>query len=150
MTTATTSLPLISQAKQYLERTAVIDSEGEFPYEALLGASARVATALLTGRDDLGEERVAFLVVPGFPWVAVQWGIWRAGGIAVPLPLGYSESECEYMLADTRPTAFVYDEPGKSMATALAARLGLRPLSCADALQGQTTRCPKWIAPGGP
>ena len=66
-----------------------------------------------------------------------------AGGIAVPLPLGYSESECEYMLADTRPTTFVYDEPGKSMATALAARLGLRPLSCADALQGQTTALPE-------
>ena len=28
-----------------------------------------------------------FLLTPGFPWVAVQWGIWRAGGVAVPLPL---------------------------------------------------------------
>jgi hypothetical protein len=30
---------------------------------------------------------MAFVVAPGFHWVAVQWGIWRAGGVAVPLPL---------------------------------------------------------------
>ena len=33
----------------------------------------------------LQERPVAFLVPPGFHYVAVQWGIWRAGGIAVPL-----------------------------------------------------------------
>ncbi len=66
---------------------AVVDSQGSFTYNDLLDASSRVATALLAGREDLQEERVAFLLAPGFPWVAVQWGIWRAGGVAVPLPL---------------------------------------------------------------
>ena len=61
--------------------------QGAFTYNDLLDASSRVATALLAGREDLQEERVAFLVTPGFPWVAAQWGIWRAGGVAVPLPL---------------------------------------------------------------
>ena len=36
---------------------------------------------------------MAFLITPGFPWVAVQWGIWQAGGIAVPLPLNSTKPE---------------------------------------------------------
>ena len=75
-------VPLIAQAERHGGRTAVIDSQGTFTYNDLLDASSRVATALLAGREDLQEERVAFLLAPGFPWVAVQWGIWRAGGVA--------------------------------------------------------------------
>ncbi len=54
---------------------AVVDTQGAFTYNDLVGASSRVTTTLLNGRLDLQEERVAFLVTPGFPWVAVQWGI---------------------------------------------------------------------------
>ena len=57
-----------------------------------MDASSDVATALLAGRDDLREERVAFVLTPGFPWVAAQWGIWRAGGIAVPLPVNSTKA----------------------------------------------------------
>ena len=78
-------VPLIAHAQRHNGRIAVVDSQGSFTYNDLLDASSRVATALLAGREDLQEERVAFLVTPGFPWVATQWGIWRAGGVAVPL-----------------------------------------------------------------
>ena len=88
----TNSVPLIAHAYRHAGRTAVVDSQGSFSYSDLLDASSRVATALLAGRDDLREERVAFLVTPGFPWVAVQWGIWRAGGVAVPLPLNSTKT----------------------------------------------------------
>jgi len=44
-----------------------------------------VASALLDGAADLGEARVAFLVRPGHEYVATLLGIWRAGGVAVPL-----------------------------------------------------------------
>ncbi|MGB9253782.1 MAG: hypothetical protein WCC25_03000, partial [Candidatus Korobacteraceae bacterium] len=72
--------PLISRAREHRARTAIVDCEGTYSYADLLDASARIAAALLAGREDLNEERIAFLVVPGFPWAAVQWGIWRAGG----------------------------------------------------------------------
>src|SRR5256885_13269922 len=48
-----------------------------FPYTTLF-------RSLLAGRDDLAEARVAFLAPPGFHHVAIQWGIWRASGIAIP------------------------------------------------------------------
>ena len=94
-------VPLIAQAEGHGGRTAVVDSRRSFTYNDLLDASSRVATALLDGREDLQEERVAFLVTPGFPWAAVQWGIWRAGGVAVPLPVNATRSELEYFIDDT-------------------------------------------------
>src|SRR5579859_451260 len=90
--------PLIAQAQLYRGRIAIVDSQGSFRYDDLLDASSRVATALLAGREDLQEERVAFLMTPGFPWIAVQWGIWRAGGVAVPLPLSSTKPELEYFI----------------------------------------------------
>ena len=66
----------------------------------MLDASARVAACLLAGRDDLAEARVAFLAPPGFHYVAIQWGIWRAGGIAVPLAVSHPPAELAYVILD--------------------------------------------------
>ncbi len=62
---------------------------------------------LLDGSADLEEARIAFLMSPGFDYVATQWGIWRAGGIAVPLALMYPRAELEYVLDDTQAATVV-------------------------------------------
>ena len=121
-------LSLIVQAQRHGDRTAVIDSQGSFTYNDLLDASSRVARALLGRREDLHEERVAFLVTPGFPWVAVQWGIWRAGGIAVPLPINTRKPELEYFIDDTKASILVLDAPASSL-LAIEASRGIRALS---------------------
>ena len=95
-----TPLPLIARAEAQRERAALITPEGVFTYADLLDASARVATTLLANQADLGEARVAFLVPPGFHHVAVQWGIWRAGGVAVPLAVSHPSPELEYVVRD--------------------------------------------------
>jgi malonyl-CoA/methylmalonyl-CoA synthetase len=102
-------IPLIANALSHGACTAVVDAQGTFTYDDLLDASSRAATTLLAGREDLHEERVAFLVTPGFPWVVVQWGIWRAGGVAVPLPLNSTRPELEYLIDDTRASTVVFD-----------------------------------------
>ena len=102
-------LPLIARGRQYAPRVSIADLQGTYTYADLLQASSSVAAALLAGRDDLREERVAFLLAPGFPWVATQWGIWRAGGIAVPLPLNAAPPELEYLLDDTGSSMLVLD-----------------------------------------
>ena len=56
---------------------------------------------LAQARDDRREARVALLVAPGFEYSAAQWGIWRAGGIKVPLCLSATEGEWEYALTDS-------------------------------------------------
>src|SRR3970040_1840219 len=96
----TVELPMCIRARTHGGRTAIVASDGAFTYDELLSASERVATGLLNGVGDLGEERVAFLAPPGFAWVAAQWGIWRAGGIAVPLAASHPPPEHEYVIRD--------------------------------------------------
>jgi malonyl-CoA/methylmalonyl-CoA synthetase len=124
MKDSTGHLPLIARAEVHSARTAVIDAEGVFTYNRLLQASTCVASALLDGLDDLGEKRIPFLVTPGFPWVAVQWGIGRAGGVAVPLPLGSPTKELEYFIDDTQAAALVTDAAGGSGTWIAPALLG--------------------------
>ncbi|HKM86660.1 MAG TPA: acyl-CoA synthetase [Terriglobales bacterium] len=121
-------IPLIAQAQRHEGRTAIVDSQGSFPhtYNDLLDASSRVAAALLAGREDLREERVAFLMTPGFPWVAAQWGIWQAGGVAVPLPLNSTRPELEYFLDDTGASTLVFDALAAPLLSPLAAARDIR------------------------
>ena len=68
-----------------LPRKGAVTADGQdYSYDSLLSVSEGIAASLLDGSTDLGEERVAFLIPASFEYVAVQWGIWRAGGIAVP------------------------------------------------------------------
>jgi malonyl-CoA/methylmalonyl-CoA synthetase len=129
VTTAESSFPLKTRAQQHSARTAIIDSQGAFTYHDLLAASARVAASLLAGRADLHEDRIAFSLAPGFPWVAVQWGIWLAGGLSVPLPLNAPRTELEYFIADSGASALVYDAASAETLSPIAAARGLRTFS---------------------
>ncbi|HEX2205891.1 MAG TPA: acyl-CoA synthetase [Longimicrobium sp.] len=100
MTAPTLEPPIVARARTHLDQTAVVSPEGTFTYAELLDASARIAAALLDGRADLGEARVAFLAPPGWDYIAVQWGVWRAGGIAVPLAVSHPPAELEYVVRD--------------------------------------------------
>jgi malonyl-CoA/methylmalonyl-CoA synthetase len=113
----------------YPGNAAVLDSQGSFSYDQLIDASARVATALFAGRTDIEEERVGFLLAPGFPWVAVQWGIWRAGGIAVPLPLNSARPELEYFIDDAKASTLIVDQAAASLLAPIAAARDIRILS---------------------
>jgi malonyl-CoA/methylmalonyl-CoA synthetase len=126
----TSCLPLVACAQLHGGRTAIRDSQGVFTYRDLLDASSRVATALLAGQKDLHEDRVAFLVTPGFQWVAVQWGIWRAGGVAVPLPLNSTKPELEYFIDDTGSSTLLFDASAATVLGPLAAARGIRALPC--------------------
>ena len=124
-----TRLPFRAQGDRYRGRTAIVDGRGTFTYTELLGASSSVAAALLAGRGDLQEERIAFAVTPGFPWVATQWGIWRAGGVAVPLPLSSPTPELEYLIDDSRASTLVCDSLALVSVSSVAASRGIRALA---------------------
>src|SRR3989441_161043 len=93
-------LPLVARARAHADRSAISAGDGTFTYRELLDASAGVANCLLAGRADLAEARVAFLAPAGFRHVATQWGIWRAGGVAVPLAVSHPPPELEYVIRD--------------------------------------------------
>src|SRR5215831_6603691 len=101
--------PLLAQCGRYAEQIAITDEQGAHPYVKLLQQSSTVAAALLAGREDLQDERIAFAVTPGFAWVATLWGIWRVGGVAVPLPLSSPTPELEYFIDDSGASTLVGD-----------------------------------------
>jgi malonyl-CoA/methylmalonyl-CoA synthetase len=105
-------------------RVAIVAEGRSYSYGELDAASRRVAGALLAGREDLGQARVAFLVRPGFEYVAVQRGIWRAGGIAVPLAASHPPPELEYVIRDSGATIVTADPASASTLEAIAAAAG--------------------------
>jgi malonyl-CoA/methylmalonyl-CoA synthetase len=101
------TIPLIAKAEEHGERTAIVATEGTFSYRELLQVSGEVATSLLEEAEDLQEQRVAFLIPSGFQYVATQWGIWRAGGIAVPLCHVHPRPELEYVIVHSGASIIV-------------------------------------------
>jgi acyl-CoA synthetase (AMP-forming)/AMP-acid ligase II len=87
------SLPLFLEAKKHAtnnpDKVAVVDRiKGQsFTYCQLLADVSATKKWLLeeltTG--DLSERRIAFLLPNGYDYVVVQWAVWAAGGVCVPL-----------------------------------------------------------------
>jgi malonyl-CoA/methylmalonyl-CoA synthetase len=95
-------LNLFEKGKKYKEKIAIVDKKGTYSYENLLEKSHEVASILLEKEMDLKEKRVAFMVSPGFDYISIQWGIWQAGGIAVPLCVSYPFPSLKYVIEDTQ------------------------------------------------
>lgn len=95
-------IELIERANHTLNRKAIVANDKSYSFQDLLEASENVAAFLLKGKEDLNEARVAFLVKPSFEYVALQWGIWRAGGIAVPLCTKHPLPSIKYVIDDTQ------------------------------------------------
>jgi malonyl-CoA/methylmalonyl-CoA synthetase len=119
-------LELIERAAAAGDRLAVVDEGGEFTYERLLEDSAAVARALLGSDDDLGERPVAFLCQPGYHYVTTQWGIWRAGGTAVPLAVSHPEVELDDAIDRCGAGTAVADAALRGRLEGIAANRGLR------------------------
>ncbi len=74
------------------------------------------------------ESRIALLVPAGFEYAAAQWGIWRAGGIKVPLCLSATEGEWEYALTDSGASSVMVTAALAEKIGPLCRRLGVRVL----------------------
>lgn len=99
---------LIQRAHKFTDRIAVKSDGESFTYQQLLHASEKVAHHLLDQKDSLRGARIAFLIPASFDYVAVQWGVWRAGGIAVPLCEKHPLSSIQYVLEDTAAEHLVF------------------------------------------
>jgi malonyl-CoA/methylmalonyl-CoA synthetase len=117
-------------------RTAIIDAGGSYSYAELLEASSRVALTLLDGLGDLTEQRVAFLVPSSFDYVAIQWGIWRAGGVAVPLCTMHPANELAYVISDSDATVVVAHPEYEALLEPIAREQKRRFVLTTEALAG--------------
>ncbi len=132
-------------------RNAIVASDGTFSYDDLDDASRRVAGCLLGDNDDLKQTRVAFLVAPSFAYAAVQRGVWRAGGVAVPLAVSHPPAELEYVIRDSGASVVVAGPGFEDVLAPLARPSRARFVRAADALKAsprRRTAAPAVVAPG--
>ncbi len=85
----------------------MVAASGSFTYDQLLDTSWRVASGLLSHEKDLNGRRVAYLTPRDFDYPAIQWGIWRAGGIAVPLCEVHPPAELNHVVSDSKASLVV-------------------------------------------
>ena len=123
-------IELIQRAAGFGEKTAVEDWTGSFTYADLLRVSRFAALNLLGDKRDLEEKRVAFIVPPGFEYVALKLGLWMAGGVSVPLGLAHSPREIEYVVGDSGAETVVFhpDLARKLEGASFGAEVRLREL----------------------
>lgn len=110
-------IPIIEKSKLYQHRTAIIDSWDRYTYDELRQKATAVAEAI-AGHAGVQPGPVVFLFPSGFEYVAVQWGIWLAGGIAVPVHTAHPAEEIAYLVQDTGTKLFLYAESFREKALA--------------------------------
>ncbi len=130
----------------YPDRVALEQGERRLTYAELDRGSRAVAASLLGARADLGEARVAFLIEPSIDYVCVQRGVWRAGGVAVPLCASHPPPELDYVLADAQPELVVASPALVDRLRPLAAARGIELRPSARGRQrrrrrGRSSRC---------
>ncbi|MBX9256586.1 AMP-binding protein [Desmonostoc muscorum CCALA 125] len=137
------NLPLITRAQEHNDKIAIATTQGVFTYGDLLHTSSQIATSLLENGDDLHEERVAFLIPSGFEYVATQWGIWRAGGIAVPLCVSHPRPELEYVITNSGASIIVAHPDFEDTLEAIAKSQNLRFILTTETLPSNVSRLPE-------
>ena len=112
----------VAQRQALPQKKAVWDAERSVTYQQLSDEADQVAAALLAQANgkDLAGERVAFLVPASAHYVSVQWGIWRAGGVAVPLCVQHPALELEHVLKESESSWVICDDARESVAPGAA------------------------------
>ena len=119
-------IELVERASAFQERTAIMSHDRKYSYNQLLTVSEHVGIKLLNGKRDLNGARIAYLVPPGFDYASIQWGIWRAGGIAVPLYEKHPLGAIKYIVDDARASTLVYSKEFEPLLTPLFDRSDIR------------------------
>ncbi|WP_297690808.1 acyl-CoA synthetase [uncultured Eudoraea sp.] len=118
-------IELFQKANLHKDRPAIVSNGNTYSYEDLLVRSSAVAANLLNKASDLNQARIAFLVPPSFEYTAVQWGIWAAGGIAVPLCVQHPLPSMEYVIEDSGSKVIIVHKDYQHVLQPLESRPGL-------------------------
>lgn len=135
-------IPIFERADRFADRTALISPEGSYTYRELIDLSRNVASALLEDAGDLNEARVAFITPPGIHYSAVQWGIWRAGGVAVPLNVHSAQPELEFVIENSGASTIVAHPDCAETMRSIADTRGLRFNLSTETLEERQAQLP--------
>src|SRR6056300_1496660 len=89
------------------DKVALVEGDQSYSYGTVNERIDRFASGLLAGEQDLEEERIAFFIPASLDYVTVLHGVWRAGGIAVPLNVASAVAELDHYLSCASVTRMI-------------------------------------------
>jgi len=135
-------MDFINAAKHHSNKIAIISGGNSYTYQTLIDEATSFAKILLADSEDLNQERVAFMVDPGFDYVKVQWAIWLAGGVAVPLCLSHPIPSLQYVIEDTAATVLVSSQNYEAFLNPLVHRFHIRYFNVNECYENIATTLP--------
>jgi malonyl-CoA/methylmalonyl-CoA synthetase len=127
-------------------KAALIFEGGSCTYAKLNQRISQFAGGLLEDRDDLSEERIAFIMPASLDYVTSLFGIWRAGGIAVPLSISSAVPELEHFLTCAGVTRLMVNPEYQEKVTELCLSLDIEMASVDEVLRNRARQLPSIIA----
>ena len=125
------------------QKTALIEKDTHVSYSDLNDRINRLATGLLGDNKDLQEERIAFLIPGSLDYVTMLFGVWRAGGIAVPLNVSSAVPELEHALSCAGVSRVIANPDYQEKLADLCSRLNIKLESVADVLVDKPDSLPE-------
>lgn len=135
-------IEIVKRAKFFSDRTAIISNQTQYSYDQLLRKSHSLASSLLNNKIDLLEDRVAFLVPSSFEYVVTQWGIWRAGGIGVPLCTLHPLPSLRYVIENSEASIIIVSKEYKKLLEPLAKEVRIKLLVVDNLLESSIADLP--------
>jgi malonyl-CoA/methylmalonyl-CoA synthetase len=124
---------------------ALVEGDKSYTYSEVNKRIDRFATGLLDGKDDLNEERIAFYMPASLDYVATMHGVWRAGGIAIPLNVSSAVSELNHYLTCASVTRMIANGKYRESLVDLCADLNIELVSVDDVISDTASDLPTLV-----
>lgn len=125
------------------DKIALVEGDTTYTYDTVNERIDRFATGLLGDKADLQEERVAFFIPASLDYVTVMHGVWRAGGIAVPLNVASAVAELDHYLTCASVTRMVANGEYQESLRELCAELNIELVSVEDVIAESAGQLPE-------
>ncbi|MTB22547.1 MAG: AMP-binding protein [Actinobacteria bacterium] len=125
--------PFGMQLAQFGASTAVIDGDGAQSYFDLDRAATAVAAALIHAGVTSGSV-VATVCPAGRWWLAGSFGVWRAGGVLLPLEASHPPADLRHPITDSAVTHVLCTPATNGLAQELSAFTGATVIDVREAV----------------
>jgi len=123
-------------------KIALVEGDSTFTYSEVDRRATLFASGLLSDTSDLKEERIAFFLPASINYVTVMHGVWRAGGIAVPLNVASAVMELEHYLSCASVTRLIANHESHEALAPLCHELEIRLSSVEEVMATTAAELP--------
>ena len=124
------------------DKVALVEGENKHTYSEVNDRINLFSSGILGANEDLNEERIAFFLPASLDYVTAMHGVWRAGGIAVPLNVASAVSELDHYLTCAKVTRLIAGTQYHDSLKGLCNSLKIELLSVSDVMAEEPRALP--------